>query len=239
MSMSYSSNFAIPSQAEINSAFVSAMGRVYLWMTGGLALTTAVAVVVANNPNVQEALFSNSFIWILLFGAQIGLVLLISASINKLAPPVALGLFFLYSALTGTTLSVIFLVYELGSIGLAFGSAASIFAGLSIFGLTTKKDLTQWGPILMAALFGLIVASVANWFFQSTVLEWLVSFIGVIIFMGLTVYDSKRIKEMTSEALMSGDTLAVNRIGVMGALRLYLDLLNMFLFILHFVGGRD
>ena len=145
MSMSYSSNFAIPSQAEINSAFVSAMGRVYFWMTGGLVLTTAVAVVVANNPNVQEALFGNSFIWIVLLGAQIGLVLLISAAINKLAPPVALGLFFLYSALTGTTLSVIFLVYDLGSIGLAFGSAASIFAGLSIFGLTTKKDLTQWG----------------------------------------------------------------------------------------------
>jgi len=128
--------------------------------------------------------------------------------------------------------------YELGTIGLAFGATASVFAGLSIVGLTTKKDLTRLGPILFAALFGLIAASIANWFLQSSLLDWVVSFAGVIIFMGLTVYDSKKIKEMTSEALIQGDTLVVRRIGIMGALKLYLDFLNMFLFLLRFVGGR-
>ena len=185
---------AVPSQDEINSAFTAAMGRVYLWMTGGLVLTAVVAMSIAA---------------------------------------------FLYSALVGFTLSILFGYFSLGSIGLAFVATASIFTGLSIVGLTTKKDLTRWGPMLMAALFGLIVASIANWFLQSTVLEWVVSFVGVLIFMGLTVYDSKQIKEMTAEALVQGDTLVVRRIGILGALNLYLDFLNMFLFILRIVGNDD
>jgi len=171
-------------QEEINSVFIGAMSRVYLYMTGGLVLTTIVAMVVALNPDIQAAVFSSGIIVIGLIGAQLGLVLLISATINKLAPAMALGLFFLYAALMGVTLSVIFVVYDLGTIGLAFGATASIFAGLSIAGLTTKKDLTSLGPILFASLFGLIVASVANVFFQSSALEWLVSIAGVIIFMG-------------------------------------------------------
>ena len=171
-----------PSQAEINTAFTDAMGRVYLWMTGGLLLTTVVAMVVAMNPEIQQAIFSNSLTFFLLIGAQLGLVHIISFAINKLAPSTALGLFFLYSGLTGLTLTTIFLVYDLGTIGLAFGAAASLFAGLSIVGLTTKKDLTRLGPILFASLLGLIVASVANWFLQSNALGWVVSFAGVIIF---------------------------------------------------------
>jgi FtsH-binding integral membrane protein len=227
-----------PSQAAINSAFTDAMARVYLWMTGGLLLTTVVAMVVAMNPGIQQAIFRNSLTFFMLIGAQLGLVLIISFAINKLAPMTALGLFFLYSALTGLTLSTIFLVYDLGIIGLAFGAAASLFAGLSIVGLTTKKDLTRLGPILFASLLGLIVASVANWFLQSNALEWVVSFAGVIIFAGLTVYDSKQIKEMTAGAVLQGDTLVVQRIGIIGALKLYLDFLNMFLFILRIMGGR-
>ena len=158
-------------QEEINSAFIGAMSRVYLYMTGGLVLTTIVAMVVALNPDIQAAVFSSRIIVFGLIGAQLGLVLLISATINKLAPPMALALFFIYAALMGVTLSVIFVVYDLGSIGLAFGATASIFAGLSIAGLTTKKDLTSLGPILFASLLGLIVASVANRFFQSSALE--------------------------------------------------------------------
>ena len=232
-------NPAVPSQAEINSAFTAAMGRVYLWMTGGLALTAVVAMSIAANPALQERVFGNGWTVIGLIVGQLGLVWLISGAIDKLAPAAALGLFFLYSALVGFTLSIIFGFYSLGSIGLAFGATASVFTGLSIVGLTTKKDLTKWGPMLMAALFGLIVASIANWFLQSTVLEWVVSFVGVLIFMGLTVYDSKKIKEMTAEALVQGDTLVVRRIGILGALHLYLDFLNMFLFILRIVGNDD
>ena len=225
-------------QEEINRAFIGAMSRVYLYMTGGLVLTTIVAMVVALNPDIQAAVFSRGIIVFGLIGAQLGLVLLISATINKLAPPMALALFFIYAALMGVTLSVIFVVYDLGSIGLAFGATASIFAGLSIAGLTTKKDLTSLGPILFASLLGLIVASVANRFFQSSALEWLVSIAGVIIFMGLTLYDSKKIKEMTGEAVLQGDALAVSRIGAIGALKLYLDLINLFIFILSITGGR-
>ena len=225
-------------QEEINSAFIGAMSRVYLYMTGGLVLTTIVAMVVALNPDIQAAVFSRGIIVFGLIGAQLGLVLLISATINKLAPPMALALFFIYAALMGVTLSVIFVVYDLGSIGLAFGATASIFAGLSIAGLTTKKDLAGLGPILFASLLGLIVASVANRFFQSSALEWLVSIAGVIIFMGLTLYDSKKIKEMTGEAVLQGDALSVSRIGAIGALKLYLDLINLFIFILSITGGR-
>ena len=170
-------------QEEINSAFIGAMSRVYLYMTGGLVLTTIVAMVVALNPDIQAAVFSSGIIVFGLIGAQLGLVLLISATINKLAPPMALALFFIYAALMGVTLSVIFVVYDLGSIGLAFGATASIFAGLSIAGLTTKKDLT-------------------------------------------------------GEAVLQGDALAVSRIGAIGALKLYLDLINLFIFILSITGGR-
>ena len=202
-------------------------------------MTAVVAMYIATNPVLQETVFSNGWTIIGLIAAQLGLVLLNSMAIDKLAPATALGLFFLYSAIVGFTLSIIFGYYSLGSIGLAFVATASVFTGLSIVGLTTKKDLTRWGPMLMAALFGLIVASIANWFLQSTILEWVVSFAGVLIFMGLTVYDSKKIKEMTSEALVQGDTLAVRRIGILGALNLYLDFLNMFLFILRIVGSED
>ena len=225
-------------QEEINRAFVGAMSRVYLYMTGGLVLTTIVATVVALNPDIQAAVFTRGIIVFGLIGAQLGLVLLISATINKLAPPMALALFFIYAALMGVTLSVIFVVYDFGSIGLAFGATASIFAGLSIGELTIKKDLTSLGPILFASLLGLIVASVANLFFQSSALEWLVSIAGVIIFMGLTLYDSKKIKEMTGEAVLQGDALAVSRIGAIGALKLYLGLINLFIFILSIPGGR-
>ncbi|HEU0020910.1 MAG TPA: Bax inhibitor-1/YccA family protein [Dehalococcoidia bacterium] len=225
-------------QEAVNSAFTSAMGRVYLWMTGGLGLTTVVALAVANNPGIQQALFSSNLTVFGLIGAQFGLVVVISLAINKMAPSVALGLFFLYAGLTGLTLSTVFLVYDLGTIGLAFGAAASLFAGLSLVGMTTRKDLTRLGPMLLASLLGLIVASVANWFLQSTLLEWVVSLAGVIIFAGLTVYDSKKIKEMTSDAVLQGDTLVVQRVGIMGALKLYLDFLNLFMFILRLAGGR-
>lgn len=162
---------AVPSQDEINRTFTAAIGRVYLWMTGGMALTAVVAMYIAANPALQESVFPNGWTILGLIAAQLGLVWVISRSIDDLAPAAALGLFFLYSAIVGFTLSTIFVYYSLGSIGLAFVATASIFTGLSIVGLTTKKDLTNWGPMLMAALFGLIVASIANWFLQSTVLE--------------------------------------------------------------------
>ena len=220
------------------NTFIDAMARVYLWMTGGLLITAVVAAGVASSDELIFTLTSNPILfWGIILG-QLGLVLGISALINKIAPMTALALFFLYSGLMGVMLSVILLNYDLGTVGIAFGVTSGTFAGLSIVGLTTKKDLTRLGPLLMAALFGLIIASLANWFMQSGALEWLISYAGVLIFMGLTLYQTKKIKTMTFEALANGDAQAVNRIGVMGALQLYLSFINLFLFILRIVGGR-
>ena len=220
------------------NTFIDAMARVYLWMTGGLLITAVVAAGVASSDELIFTLTSNPILfWGIILG-QFGLVLGISALINKIAPMTALALFFLYSGLMGVMLSVILLNYDLGTVGIAFGVTSGTFAGLSIVGLTTKKDLTRLGPLLMAALFGLIIASVANWFMQSGALEWLISYAGVLIFMGLTLYQTKKSKTMTFEALANGDAQAVNRIGVMGALQLYLSFINLFRFILRIVGGR-
>ena len=138
----------------------------------------------------------------------------------------------------GVTLSIVFVAYDLGTVAIAFGVTTGTFAALSVVGLTTKKDLTKWGPLLMVSLFGLIIASIANMFMQSAAFDYIISYLGVLIFMGLTLYSTKSIKSMTFEALSNGDAQAVNRIGVIGALQLYLSFINLFLFILRIVGGR-
>ena len=237
--MAHNGVLTIQEEGLLEKAFNDAMARVYLWMAGGLLLTAIVAMLMAQSESISAAVFGRWYIYIGLFVAQVILVVTISGGIDKLAPATALALFFLYSGLMGITLSVVFLVHDLGTIGLAFCGTCATFTAMSIVGLTTKKDLTGWGHILLASLFGLIITSVANWFLQSSVLVWVVSLAGVLIFIGLTVYDSKNIKTMTSEALTDGDALAVNRIGVLGALTIYLDFVNMFLFILSFLGEGE
>ena len=238
MAYRFEQNPAVPSETQLANTFIDAMARVYLWMAGGLLTTAIVATVIAQSDGIADAVLGRPIIFIGLFIVQIGLVIGISAGINKMSPATALGLFFLYSGLMGVTLSMVFLVYELGTIGLAFGVTTALFTAMSIIGLTTKKDLTSWGPILMASLFGLIIASVANAFLRSSAMEWIVSFAGVAIFMALTVYDSKKIKTMTFQALSNGDAQAVSRVGVLGALSLYLDFINLFLVLLRILGGR-
>ncbi len=235
MSNQYSS---LAANVALVSTFIDSMTRVYMWMTGGLLITAIVATGVASSDAFMIVLANNPMLfWGIIIG-QFGLVMGISTMINKISPMTALGLFFVYAALMGVMLSVILISYDLGTIGIAFGVTSGTFAGLSIVGLTTKKDLTKMGPMLMAALFGLIIASVANWFMQSAAMEWIISYAGVLIFMALTLYQTKMIKTMTFEALQSGDPQEVSRIGVMGALSLYLSFINLFLFILRSVGGR-
>ena len=178
-------------------------------------------------------------IYIGLFVVEIILVMAIAGGIDKMAPSTALKLFLVYSGLMGISMSVVFLTHNLGTISLAFGTTSIVFISMSLIGLTMKKDLSDEGPILSFALMGLIIVSVVNIFFQSNFLEWAVSVAGVIIFMGLTVYDSQAIKQMTFEALSNGETQVANRIGVLGALMLYLNFINLFLFILSFLGGGD
>ena len=238
MSSQFAQLRVTPSEPELVSAFIDAMSRVYLWMTGGLLTTAIVATFVASSDELSDLLFGGSFLFWAIIIAQFGLVLAISAAINKMSPTMALGLFFLYAGLMGVTMSFVFIAYDLGSVAIAFGVTTGTFAALSFVGLTTKKDLTKWGPLLMVSLFGLIIASIANAFLQSAAFEWIISYVGMLVFMGLTLYSTKSIKTMTFEALSNGDAQAVNRIGVIGALQLYLSFINLFLFILRIVGGR-
>lgn len=210
-----------------------AIRRVYLWMAVGLFVTAAIAYTASTLPRALLAVLILPTI-VLEFVVVIGL----SALINKLSPAVASLAFFFYAALNGITLSVIFLVYTGASIAFAFVATASMFAAMSIVGYITKTDLTKFGSLLFMGLIGLLVASVINIFFASSALYWIISFVGVVLFVGLTAYDTQRIKAMTEQAVLAGDAQLEGRVGVMGALRLYLDFVNLFLMILRIAGGR-
>jgi len=227
------------SEEKLSAAFIAVMSRVYLWMTLGLALTTAVSLWVLSNPTVLYFFYETPLALFGLFAVQIALVIALVAAMQKLSSGVALALFFLYAGLMGITLSSIFFVYDIGTITMAFGVTAAVFVLLSIVGLTTKQDLTRWGPILLFGLIGIIIATVVNIFLRSSTLDLIITYAGVLIFMGLIVYDTKYIKQMTYTAASNGDVeTAVSRLSIMGALKLYLDFINLFLFLLRLLGRR-
>ena len=169
--------------------------------------------------------------------AELGLVIWLSRGINRLAPATAALLFFVYAALNGITFSVLFVVYTLGSVAHTFLSTAALFGVMSILGYTTKMDLNKMGSFLFMGLIGLIIAMLVNMFWTNIVLGWIVTFAGILLFLGLTFYDTQRIKQMTVNALQQGDENVQARMGILGALALYLDFINLFLFILR-LGGR-
>ena len=240
--MSYQDPNAVPypvSQSRINEVFPTVMRHVYLWMFLGLLVTAGVAAVIASRPGWLQLLSQMPLLLIVIVIAQFALVIALAAAINRLSPGTALLLFFLYAALNGLMFASIFLVYSLGSVALAFIASASLFAAMSIIGFTTKADLTKWGGILFMALIGLIIASIVNIFLASTALDWIITYAGILIFLGLTVYDTQRIKKQTAVLLSQGDELAISRMGVLGALRLYLDFINLFLMILRLTGRRS
>ncbi len=223
-------------RAEIVNTF---MRGVYGWMTAGLAVTAVTALAVAASPTMLNLIFSNMFVFLLLFVAQIGLVFYLSARINKLSASAATGLFLLYSALNGVTLSAILLVYAQSTIFSAFFTAAGMFAAMSLYGMTTKRDLTGMGQFMMMGVFGIIIAMVINMFVGSSAMEMAISVIGVIVFTGLTAYDSQKLRYM-GETMPANDATAVRRGAILGALTLYLDFINLFLFLLRLMGGsRD
>lgn len=220
-----------------DAVFKTVMRRVYLWMALGLAMTTGAALATVMTA-FGSLVFSNVAILMGLVFGELALVIILSAGINKLSTSVAGVLFFLYAALNGITLSSIFLVYELGSIGGAFLVAATLFGAMSLIGYSTKKDLTQWRSYLLMGLIGLVMASVVNIFFASSGLDWMISIIGVVLFLGLTIYDTQHIKRMTAQSMQIGDEAVVAKVGILGALRLYLDFVNLFLYLLRFMGRR-
>jgi FtsH-binding integral membrane protein len=216
----------------------SILRNVYLWMTAGLAITGFVAWYIAGNEELLIRLFSNMALLIGIIIAQLALVFIMSAFIMKMSIPVAAACFTGYSVLMGITMSVIFLVYTESSIAKTFFITAGTFAGMSLWAVTTKKDLSGWGSYLFMALIGLIIASVVNMFLKSSAIDWVITFAGVAIFVGLTAYDTQTIKKWNEEAGVTSDDQLFTRLSIMGALKLYLDFINLFLYLLKIFGKR-
>jgi uncharacterized protein len=204
----------------------------FLWMFAGLLITGFTAVGTAAYPPLGQLVLGNPFIFYGLIIAELGFVFAISAGITRMAPVTAMSLFVVYAVLNGLTLSVIFFVYNIGSISAAFFSSALVFGAMAAYGYTTKKDLSSIGSIALMALIGIIVASVINMFLHVTGLSLLISYAAVLIFTALTAYDTQKIKEMSST--MPG----ASNLGIYGALRLYLDFINIFLALLRIMGGN-
>lgn len=224
------------SRAEVVNAF---MRGVYGWMFAGLMVTAAIAFFVATTPAIAQMIWGNQILLIGLMIAQIGMVIAISAAIHKMSGGMATGLFLLYSATMGVSLSVLIAIYAPGAIFKAFVTCSGMFGAMSLYGLTTKKDLTSWGSFLFMGVIGLVIASVVNIFLQSPVMHFVISAVGVLVFTGLTAYDTQKLKEMGETAPMN-DATAVRRGTILGALTLYLDFVLLFQFLLSLFGGsRD
>jgi FtsH-binding integral membrane protein len=225
------------SDLQIDKVFKTVMRRVYLWMALGLLMTTGAALATALTP-FGNLIFSSIYVFYGLMFGELILVMVLSAGIRKLHPALAGVMFFAYAALNGVTLSAIFLVYQLGSIGMAFFVAACLFGAMSLIGYSTKKDLSSWGSFLMMGLIGLVIAMVVNIFLASSGLDWVISIVGVLLFLGLTIFDTQRIKRMTVQSMQLGDEAVAMKMGILGALKLYLDFINIFLYLLRFFGRR-
>lgn len=213
---------------------------VYNWMCIGLALTGFIAWFASGNDTIKQLVFGNSIILIVLIIVELGLVFSISGMINKMSAGTATGLFVLYSALNGVTLSFIFTVYTSASIVSTFFICAATFLACSIYGWTTKRDLTSLGGFLTMGLIGIIIASLVNLFIRSSAMHYIISYIGVIVFVGLTAYDTQKIKNMALAQPDGLDGGVIRKGAILGALSLYLDFINLFLMLLRIFGqGRD
>jgi FtsH-binding integral membrane protein len=208
------------------------MSAVYRWMTLGLLVTAGVAYYVASTPAAIQLVLGNRAVFWGLVIAQFGLVIALSAAVNKLSAGVAGALFLLYSALTGATISVVLLAYTGASVASAFAVTAGTFLAMSIFATVTKRDLAGWSTFLFMGLIGIVIASVVNIFLKSSMMQWVVSAAGVVVFTGLTAYDTQRLRRMAAAGA------GVAALPVNGALALYLDFINLFLSILNIFGGR-
>lgn len=221
----------------LSAAFPALMRKVYLWMTMALVITGFTAYGVATSPAILSAILMNKMLFFGLIIGEFALVIGLSAAINRLSLSMATLMFVLYSVINGATLSVIFLAYTMSSIANVFFITAGTFAVMAFIGYTTKKDLSGMGKMLMMALIGLIIATVVNLFLRSTGLQLIVSYIGVLVFVGLTAYDTQKIKQMLMMAEDTGET--AQKIALLGALSLYLDFVNMFLYMLRIFGKEE
>ena len=212
------------------------MQKIYLWMTFALTLTGFVAYRTTQSEFLLELIFSSSFGLIGLILVELALVFWIMSGIQRMSSNMAIGLFLLYSVLNGMTLSVLLIVFTGASVASTFFITAGMFGTMSIYGYTTKQDLSSWGNLLFMALIGLILASVVNIFLQSSGLYWLISYIGVLVFVGLTAYDTQKIKQFAAQVIVESEE--GRKVAILGALTLYLDFINMFIFMLRILGNR-
>jgi len=212
--------------------------RVFAWMGFGLLLTALVAWYVGSDPERVNAVFAHRWVMIALFVVQLGLVLVLSGLVRNLSPGVAAALFVLYSGVTGLTLSVILLVYTAESIAAAFFASSGTFAACAVYGYVTKKDLSSFGSFCFMGLIGIVIASLVNMFFRSEKVSLVIAYVGVFVFIGLTAWDVQKLKRWHREAGTAEGTSEDRRMAIQGALTLYLDFINLFLFMLRILGKR-
>lgn len=219
------------------SAYSKLMRSVYLWMTFALIITGLTAATVAFSPAMLSMLFSSKITFYGLIIAELAVVIILSARIQKLSFTTATLMFILYSILTGATLSVIFLAYQLDSIVTTFFVTAGTFGSMTLIGYTTKKDLSKMGTYFLMTLIGLVIATLVNMFLANSTLDWIITYVGVLLFIGLTAYDTQKIKQMLREY---GTEINENsqKMALMGSLTLYLDFINLFLYLLKILGNR-
>ena len=220
--------------AIIDEGLRSYMLRVYNYMATGLAATGVVAYIVANTPFLMNTIFGTPLMWVVML-APLGMVLYLGAKINSMSVSAAQTSFWIFSTLMGMSLASIFVIYTGTSIARVFFITSGVFGAMSLYGYTTKRDLTGWGSFLFMGLIGIIIASVVNMFLASSALMFAISVIGVLVFVGLTAYDTQNIKNMYSQ---SDSTVVTSKKAIMGALKLYLDFINLFIMMMHLFGAR-
>lgn len=225
-------------QWDVSAAFPVLMRKVYVWMTFALAITGFTAYGVANSPGILQALLTNQILFWGLIIAEFALVIGVSSAINKLSLTTATLMFVLYSIINGALLSFIFLAYTQSSIATVFFITAGTFAAMAFVGYTTKTDLSSLGKYLLMALIGIIIATLVNVFLvKSSILDLGISYLGVLIFVGLTAYDTQKIKNMLLQAPDAGEQ--AQKYALLGALSLYLDFINLFIYLLRIFGKRE
>ena len=220
----------------MSTAFPALMRKVFVWMTLALAITGLTAYGVATSPTILSLIFSSKVTFFGLIIAEFALVFAISGAINRLSLSTATLLFILYSVINGATLSTIFFAFSVATIGKVFFITAGTFGAMALVGYTTKTDLTSMGKLLFMALLGIIIASVVNMFVASSGLDLILSYVGVLVFIGLTAYDTQKIKQMCQAAPDAGESS--QKLALIGALSLYLDFINLFLYLLRIFGNN-
>lgn len=239
MEYNKSNNYNLQGEViDFPATFAKVMRNVYGWMSCGLLMTALTAMVVAGQPDIIYAIATSKLLMWGLFGAEIGLVLWLTARINSMSSMTAGLMFAAYAILNGVTMSFIFLAYTMESIASTFFITAGTFAAMSAVGYFTKKDLSGVGRVLTMLLIGLIIATLINFFVASSGFALVLNYIGVFIFVGLTAYDTQKIKALVHEASMYGDEEQTTKLALMGSLTLYLDFINLFLYLLRFMGNR-